>query len=87
MPALIRELADASAFDLALAPFTGVEMDASRLAEEMRDEANAPMANNAARRPEGDDWQNLAELTVTSFQRRRQRLQQGSSAEAQEALA
>lgn len=53
----------------------------------MRDEANAPMANNAARRPEGDDWQTLAELTVTSFQRRRQRLQQGSSAEAQEALA
>ncbi|MAY72660.1 MAG: alcohol dehydrogenase [Halomonas sp.] len=87
LPALIRELADASAFDLALAPFTGVEMDASRLAEEMRDEANAPMANNAARRPEGDDWQTLAELTVTSFQRRRQRLQQGSSAEAQEALA
>ena len=72
---LFTELADASAFDQALAPFADLEMDAATLAEVMRAEENAPMANNAARIPEEKDWQPLAELTVATFQRRQKRLQ------------
>lgn len=74
LPGLFTELADASAFDQALVPFLDLEMDAATLAEVMQAEENAPMANNAARIPEEDDWQPLAELTVATFQRRRQRL-------------
>ncbi|MDI4638116.1 MULTISPECIES: iron-containing alcohol dehydrogenase [Halomonadaceae] len=76
---LVTELADASAFDQALAPFANLEMDATALAEVMQAEENAPMANNAARIPEGDDWQHLAELTVATFQHRQAGLRAGST--------
>lgn len=79
LPELVTELADASAFDQALAPFSNLEMDATALAEVMQAEENAPMANNAARIPEGDDWQHLAELTVATFQHRQAGLRAGST--------
>lgn len=79
LPELVTELADASAFDQALAPFANLEMDATALAEVMQAEENAPMANNAARIPEGDDWQHLAELTVATFQHRQAGLRAGST--------
>ncbi|QFT85507.1 NAD-dependent methanol dehydrogenase [Halomonas sp. THAF12] len=75
LPELFTALADASGFDQALTPFVDLEMNATALAEVMQAEENAPMASNAARIPEPGDWQPLAELTVATFERRRQRLQ------------
>ncbi|RTR02955.1 iron-containing alcohol dehydrogenase [Halomonas nitroreducens] len=87
LPGLVTELTDASAFDQSLAPFATLEMEVSALAEVMQAEENAPMANNAARIPEGDDWQRLAELTVATFQRRRARLQAAQSTTEEGAIA
>ncbi|MGM0982714.1 MAG: iron-containing alcohol dehydrogenase [Pseudomonadota bacterium] len=70
LPARFSALADAARFDTALAPFTDLEMDAEALAATMQAEENAPMADNAARRPGPDDWHALAEATVALFERR-----------------
>ncbi|MEL7966943.1 iron-containing alcohol dehydrogenase [Vreelandella neptunia] len=70
LPRLFRELADQSGFNQALDPFTELTLNAEALASTMQKEENAPMARNAARRPTGDDWQWLAEATVTVFARR-----------------
>lgn len=70
LPARFSALVDAARFDAALAPFAGLEMDAEALAATMQAEENAPMADNAARRPEADDWQALAEATVALFESR-----------------
>jgi len=87
LPGLVTELADASAFDQALAPFANLEMEVAALAEVMQAEENAPMANNAARIPEGDDWQHLAELTVATFQRRQAGLRAARSTTQEGAMA
>ncbi|MDT8895860.1 iron-containing alcohol dehydrogenase [Halomonas sp. I1] len=71
LPARFSTLADAARFNEALAPFADLEMDAEALAANMQAEENAPMADNAARRPGADDWHTLAEATVSRFERRR----------------
>ncbi|MDN3524696.1 iron-containing alcohol dehydrogenase [Halomonas sabkhae] len=71
LPDRFSALVDAARFDAALAPFTDLEMDAEALATTMQAEENAPMANNAARQPDRDDWRSLAEATVALFERRR----------------
>ncbi|WP_136248240.1 iron-containing alcohol dehydrogenase [Halomonas borealis] len=70
LPALFTALADATRFNQALAPFRDVRMDAETLAAVMQAEENAPMANNAARRPTASDWLPLAEATVAVFDAR-----------------
>ena len=70
LPALFSRLADDAGFNAALAPFADLRMDARALADTMQAEENAPMANNAARRPESEDWLALAEATVALFERR-----------------
>ncbi|MCE7519285.1 iron-containing alcohol dehydrogenase [Vreelandella titanicae] len=70
LPRLFRELADQADFNQALAPFAELTLNAEALVSTMQKEENAPMARNAARRPTGDDWQWLAEATVTVFARR-----------------
>lgn len=70
LPARFSALVDAARFDAALAPFAALEMDAEALAATMQAEENAPMADNAARRPGADDWRALAEATVALFERR-----------------
>ncbi len=61
LPARFTALVDATRFNAALAPFVDLEMDAQALAATMQAEENAPMADNAARRPGPDDWHTLAE--------------------------
>lgn len=70
LPGLFRELADQTNFNQALAPFTTLTLDAEALALTMQKDENAPMAHNAARRPTGEDWQWLADATVSVFERR-----------------
>ncbi|MDR5859908.1 iron-containing alcohol dehydrogenase [Halomonas eurihalina] len=70
LPARFSTLVDAAHFNAALAPFANLELNAGALAATMQAEENAPMADNAARRPEADDWHALAEATVSLFERR-----------------
>ncbi|MDL4862142.1 iron-containing alcohol dehydrogenase [Halomonas elongata] len=70
LPARFSALVDAARFNAALAPFADLELNAGALAATMQAEENAPMADNAARRPEADDWHALAEATVSLFERR-----------------
>lgn len=70
LPARFSALADAARFNAALAPFAGLKMDAEDLAVTLQAEENAPMADNAARRPGNHDWNVLAEATVSLFERR-----------------
>ncbi|MBD3894556.1 iron-containing alcohol dehydrogenase [Halomonas sp. ML-15] len=70
LPARFSALVDAARFNAALAPFANLKMDAEALAATMQAEENAPMANNAARRPAAEDWLALAEATVALFERR-----------------
>ncbi len=68
LPACFSAPVDAARFDEALAPCASLEMDAEALAATMQAEENAPMADNAARRPEIDDWRALAKTTVSLFE-------------------
>ncbi|MEC4766746.1 iron-containing alcohol dehydrogenase [Halomonas sp. CUBES01] len=70
LPRLFRELADQTRFNQALAPFATLTLDAEALALTMQKDENSPMARNAARRPTGEDWQWLADATVSVFERR-----------------
>ena len=70
LPARFSALVDAACFNEALAPFADLEMDVEALAAAMQAAENAPMADNAARRPGADDWRALAEATISLFERR-----------------
>lgn len=70
LPTLFSALAEAADINAALNPFVDLTMNANDLAATMQAEENAPMANNAARRPRPDDWLPLARATVALFEQR-----------------